>query len=763
MLRKATLALAVNAALFAPLSFAQEQSAAPNEKGLEIIEVTAQKRTQSIQEVPISISTLQGEKFESLFSGGGDILELATRVPGLYAETSNGRVAPRFYIRGLGNTDFDLAASQPVAIVMDNVVKENVILKSFPLFDVQQVEVLRGPQGSLFGRNTTAGIVKFESNKPTQDFEAFTEVAVGNLGTFNVEAAVGGGLTDELSARFSVLSQNRDNWIDNGFTGEEDALGEFEELAWRGQLLWEPSNMDMTALLSVHSRELEGTSSIFRANALSRGSNEFNENYDRDVVFYDNGDGNPQDYDNSGASLTLEFDLDNGLDFMSITAYEEADGRSKGDIDGGVFLFGDPADINGDGTVEQTFPGFIPFDAVTEDQLDGLEQFTQEFRLSNDGADGLTWQLGAFYFDSEFDVTTIDGFFGATTVTHENTSWSLYGQVSYELNDKTTITGGLNWTDDEKTLRVGQQNVDGFAVVIGAATVQDYDDVEVDDSQLSGDLSINYKIDRSTSVYGRVAYGFRAPTIQGRDVAFESAPSVADAETVTSFEIGFKSDMLDNTLRLNGAIYYYQIDDMQFSAIGGGGNLTRLVNADKGIGQGFELEATWLATEFLTLTAGYSFNDTEIDDSELSVFPCGANRADGFGPRCDVTNPTNDGFEYFVDGNPFPQAPEQTFVFTARYAVPFGDSGEFFAFTDWAWQGETNLFLYEATEYRTDNQFEGGLRIGYEDFDGEYTIALFGRNITDEENLRGAIDFNNFTAIDNQPRIWGLEFRKNFY
>ena len=168
----ATLALAVSAAFSSSVLAQEAATTEKKEASLEQITVTAQKRTQSIQEVPISVATLSGEKFESLFSGGEDILALAVRVPGLYAESSNGRVAPRFYIRGLGNTDFDLAASQPVSIIMDEVVMENVVLKSFPLFDVQQVEVLRGPQGTLFGRNTTAGIIKFDTVKPTQDVEA---------------------------------------------------------------------------------------------------------------------------------------------------------------------------------------------------------------------------------------------------------------------------------------------------------------------------------------------------------------------------------------------------------------------------------------------------------------------------------------------------------------------------------------------------------------------------------------------------------------
>ena len=133
---------------------------------LDEVFVTAQRRDEKLQDVPISVTAIQGNRLDALFEGGEDIRALATRVPSLYAESSNGRLGPRFYIRGLGNTDFDLAASQPVSIIMDEVVQENVILKSFPLFDIERVEVLRGPQGTLFGRNTPAGIVKFDTRKP---------------------------------------------------------------------------------------------------------------------------------------------------------------------------------------------------------------------------------------------------------------------------------------------------------------------------------------------------------------------------------------------------------------------------------------------------------------------------------------------------------------------------------------------------------------------------------------------------------------------
>jgi iron complex outermembrane recepter protein len=135
------------------------------------IVVTAERRAENLQRVPISVAVVGGPELRNLQSGGEDILALSGRVPGLYAETTTGRIFPRFYIRGLGNIDFYLGASQPVSIIQDDVVLEHVVLKSNPVFDVQQVEVLRGPQGSLFGRNTTAGIIKFDTIKPSQTWQ----------------------------------------------------------------------------------------------------------------------------------------------------------------------------------------------------------------------------------------------------------------------------------------------------------------------------------------------------------------------------------------------------------------------------------------------------------------------------------------------------------------------------------------------------------------------------------------------------------------
>ncbi|WP_333606860.1 TonB-dependent receptor [Arsukibacterium sp.] len=740
-IKTSALVLAVRAALLGAAGFtvtlqAQDTEQEPQENKLETITITAQKRSQTIQEVPISVATISQERFNAIFSSGDDITALAVKVPGLYAETSNGRAAPRFYIRGLGNTDFDLAASQPVSIIIDDVVMENVILKSFPLFDMQAVEVIRGPQGTLFGRNTTAGIIKFDTVKPRQDFDAYFKTGIGSFGMLNMEGAVGGGLTEQLSARLSLMSLNRDDWVSNSFTGEKNALGGYDEKAGRLQLLYEADGFDV--LLNLHARDYDGTSTLFRANILSPGSNKLNDNYQRDTVAYNEGRNNPQSYDAWGASLKFNFALD-GMTLTTISALEKADGGGIGDIDGG----------------NPTGPGFIPFQAVTEDQLRNLKQLTQEIRLASDTNQALSWQTGAFYFDSSFEVNSIDGFFGATEVFHGNTSWALFGQTSYQLNEQLTLTGGIRYTDDVKNFSVGQQNVDGFALVIGAAQIQDYAPIKVSDDNISWELSANYRLTATSSLFARLAEGFRAQSIQGRDVAFEAPPSVAAAETIRSIEAGAKSDLLDNTLRLNGALFYYIIDDMQLSAIGGETQGNQLINADKGVGYGFEVDFDWRATPYLTLGGGFSYNKTELKDDSLTVAPCGSG-------RCTVRDPVNNDGQALVSGNPFPQAPETILTLNGRYDIPVGN-GEIYLYADYQLQGKTNLFLYESAEFNSNNNHEAGLRIAYINYTHNFEVGVFGRNVTDQHNLKGAIDFNNLTGFVNEPRVFGVDFRINFY
>ncbi|QIQ86703.1 TonB-dependent receptor [Erythrobacter sp.] len=708
--------------LAAPAAAQDNETAEAAQGELPTIIVTANRREESLQDVAVSADILDEGRIDLIFSGSADTTALAGAAPGLNVESSNGRVAPRFYIRGLGNTDFDLAASQPVSVILDEIVLENVTLKSFPLFDVERVEVLRGPQGTLFGRNTPAGIVKIETVKPGFESDVQASVSFASLDTLSLNGAVGGAIVeDTLAFRVSAQLQRRGDWIDNGFTGEENALGGFTDFAVRGQLLWTPDERS-EILAQVNFRDLKGSSTFFRANVLSPGSNELNQNYDRDTVFYDAGGGNPAEYNQFGATLNGSYEFDFAT-LTSITSYWTSEGFSRGDIDGGNLVTG---------------PGFIPFPSDTQDSID-LEQFTHEVRLASNGDGPLSWQVGAFLFDSDFDVTTVGFTFPPpVTVNHTNTAWAVFGQASYELTEALRVTAGLRYTDDEKD----------FFVRSGAPLQP----VNVQDDNIDWDISLFADVTDTTSVYARVANAFRAPTIQGRDVAFFAAPSVAQSENITSYEAGFKSEFADRKVRINGAAFYYTVEDPQFTAVGGAGNLVQLINANEGEAWGFEFDTAFQPTPNLTLTLGVAYNDTQINDPNLAVGVCA---------QCTVLDPTvnlGGATRALVDGNPFPNAPEWSGDFTARYGVPVGDSGEFFVFTDWIYLGETNFFLYESAEFNADSRIEGGLRVGYAGNDGQWELALFARNITNEDNILGAVDFNNLTAFVNDPRIIGVSF-----
>ena len=703
----------------------------------DVVVVTAQKREQTLNEVPFAVSVIDPEQLNTIFTGGGDILQLANRVPGLFADSSNGRYAPRFYIRGFGNVDFDLTASQPVSVVQDEVVYENVFLKSFPLFDVAQVEVLRGPQGTLFGRNTPAGVIKFDTVKPGDEFSANVTASYGSFSTTRIEAGVTQPLSDTFSVRVAGLINYRDDYVNNANAAAPfvdpngDELGGYRDVAARLHALWTP-NDQFTALFSVQNRSLDGTSSLFRANILDLGSNDLNSRFDRDTVFYDGGRNNFQTQDTFNTNLRLDYDF-GGMTLTSITGAFWGDSTGLGDIDGGLV-----------GATPQT--GFVPFPSETGSLGSDLEQYSQEFRLASNTDEPLQWILGAFYFEDDFNVDSVafNGFGDPTptiitNVAQEQSAWALFGQLSYDFTEALNLTGGLRYSNDDKSYTGVRTR--GF---LGPLTVTE----DVSDSEVSWDVSATYAISDTTTVYGRVAQGYRGPSIQGR-ITFSSDVTTADSETILSWEAGVRTAFLNDTLDVSASIYTYEVDDQQFTAIGGATNTNRLVNAEGGRGTGLELEGTWRPVESLTFTGALSINDTEIEDESLRVPPCGAG--------CTVTDPLDANGLALVDGNPFPQAPDYQFNFTAEYTQP-AFNGEVYIHTDWFFQGETNFFLYESAEFNSDGNFEGGLRLGYRDARG-YEAALFARNITDEENLFGGIDFNNLTGFVNEPRVIGIELR----
>jgi iron complex outermembrane receptor protein len=709
----------------------------------DVITVTAQKRAEDIKDVPVAVTAVPEQQVETLTAGGADIKAISGRVPSLLIESSFGRAFPRFYIRGLGNTDFDLNASQPVSMVYDEVVLENPVLKGMPVWDVDRIEVLRGPQGTLFGRNTPAGIVKFESKQPTQELDAYIRGSYGTFDTIDFKAAVGGGITENLSARFAFLLQSQSDWVDNDHNG--DSIGGYQNIAGRLQLLWKPV-VRATVLLNLHAWDIDSTARIFRANILQKGSHSLVPGYSQDRVLQDGK--NEQNIESQGLALKAEYAFDHGV-LTSVTGFDTLEMYSRGDIDGGFgAVFAPPMG-----------PGFIPFPSESADGIPDLDQFTQEIRYASNTTSAFQWLAGAFLFHEDLHAETYSYTSlapgnpeeGYAFQTQDAESWAVFVSGDYKVSDRLQLKGGLRFTHDEKELSAERPR----PLFFNTATIRPVS-ASTDDDFTSWDLSATYAVNADLNVYGRAATGFRAPSIQGRilfapDTEGGVNPatdglSVADTEEILSVEAGFKSVLMDRRLRINGAIYTYEVDGQQITAVGGEFNVATLLNADRTHGYGFETDINYQPTRDWHFTIGASYNKTEIDDPNLTIAPCGGGCTvlDKIGPN-----------GAFVDGNSLPHAPEWIFNGIIDYRRN-NVSGSL----DLAYSSDKQFFLYESKEFHSDS-FELGLRFGYA-FANRYELALFGRNITDEVIVQNGIDFNNLTGMTNEPRIWGIELLARF-
>jgi len=729
-------------------------------EGLGEIVVTATRREENINDVPFSTTALAGDALVTLGDAGDDIKQLAFKVPSLNIESSNGRAFPRLYIRGYGNTDFHDFASQPVGLVYDDVVQENPALKGFPIFDQADVEVLRGPQGTLFGRNAPAGVLKLESAKP-QLGETSGAVSVSD-GTYNssvVEGYANVPLGETSALRISVQNQHRDDWVTDPIN--ESTLGGYSDTGARVQLLVKPSD-GFTALFNFHGRDLNGSSTLFRANAISPGTNSLIPGFDPASYYADGpNSANLQTY---GGSVHLTWNFD-GLTLQSISAYETVSSYlSVGDIDGGYGpgnVFCQPAC-----TGPASGPGPVPFAVQTSAGLPHHGQTTQEFRVVSDNTGPLKAQGGVFLFyetvvadDDDYCspgncVTTGPLYqpFALEDVTRTkqtNDAEAVFGSLDYTPIEAFTATAGLRYTEDHKKMTAGFEQVTPYSFASNAPI--DPLSAGRSASNVSWDVSGTYKFTPDFNVYARVATGFRAPTL-GEPGAGTSI-QVVRAETTVSYETGLHATFLDHKGRVALDGFYYDVSNQQLSAVGGNTTTTLLLNATRSVGYGSELELEMHPIPALTFNFAGSLNITRIEDPGLATAVCFS---------CTVINPLNKNGDALIDGNPLPQAAKWVADASARYDVPLTDTGKLYAYSDLSYRSGVNFFLYESKEFDGPPLTQLGVRLGYEWADGKYDAGLFCRNCTNQIRAIGGIDFDNLTAYINDPRIVGLKFRAKF-
>jgi iron complex outermembrane receptor protein len=745
-LLEAGLALTVAAA--APRAVAA-QTAAPavtaTQPGIEQVVVTAQHRRQYARKVPLAVTSINARTVSELVADGEDIRAISAQVPSLYAESSFGRTYPRFYIRGLGNSDYTYNAQQPVSVVYDDVVEENAVLKAFPIFDSQDVEVLRGPQGTLFGRNTPAGVIKIDSVAPSDEYHGFADLDYGTYNTVDFTTALGGAIIPQvLDFRIALQEQRRDNWITNinPYAMYQKHLEGYSDFAGKAQLLYKPT-ADLTVLLAFDGRDLDGTARVFRANIIEPGTDKLVPGFKVDEVNI-NGD-DAQTESQTAGHLTINDTL-GAIKLTSISAIEHANTFSRGDVSGGNFVYPPPIGTAGGG-----------FPDETSDAIPDLNQYTQEIRVATTGDGRFFDQGGLFFFHEDLSVTSLDYETDGTpdialNQKQQTTSFSVFDDATYKITPLLIAGAGIRVSTDHKSYSI---------ICYYTCVAPPQGTVKTNYTAPTFDVNLDYAVTPQANIYGRIASGYLAPALDGRNVEYDFGNTAAatlteaKASTTTSYEVGTKMMLLDHRANLNLTLFHWDTDNLQLTAVGGTSNSTQLLNAKTAIGDGLEAELDLKPVDNLLLSVGGSYNFTKIEDPNLEVSGCG----DGCqmkDPRDPVTG------NYHIDGNPLPNAPRFVIDWRGRYTLPLTGDDDVYVSTDWSYRSSVDYFLYQATEFKSQSLLLGGVRIGFEDHRHGYEIAGYVRNVLNQVRVTGAIDFDNLTGFVNDPRIFGVEARVKF-
>jgi iron complex outermembrane recepter protein len=759
---RAALGLLAMASL--PLQSVMAADAAPADSDtISEVVVTATHREENEKDVPVSISVVDSTLLNSLSNSGDDIKQLAFKVPSLNIESSNGRAFPRLYIRGYGNTDFHDFASQPVGLYYDDIVQENAALKGFPIFDQADVEVLRGPQGTLFGRNSPAGVVKLESAKPELGVTSgYFSISDGTFNTAVVEGIVNLPINDVLAFRASTQIQHRDNWVNDPIN--QTRLGGYDDWGARLQVLFKPSDT-FSALFNVHGRSLNGSSTLFRANIIELGSNKLVPGFSPNQIYSDGP--NSSTLGTLGANVHLSWTLP-GVTLQSISGYETVQKYlAEGDIDGGYgpgFFSGLP---------QPSGPGPIPFPVQTSAGLLHHEQLSQEFRALTNYDGPLQAQGGIYLFYENVEAADDDyctpgstvnncpnvqlWSFQDTTVSRQrNDAEALFGSVDYTILPEWKTTAGLRFTEDHKEfVTLYSDTVPPPTSPLSASASA---------SNVSWDWSSTYSVTSDVNVYARVGTGFRAPSFG--PPAAGLPVQVARSEKVISYETGLKADLFDHKARLSWDVYYYDVKNQQLTAVGGNANTIQLINAQKTVGKGSELEFEYHPITAVTFNLSGSYNDTRIEDPTLAVAPCF-----NFGPgdSCTVLNqaaPAAPGQpasgNVLINGNPLPQAPRWVGDLGLKYEHPLPNGSSVYGYTDMSTRTSMNFGLYNSKEFVGAPLTQVGLRLGYAWGSDKYDVAAYCRNCANQIRIIGGIDFDNASGFINDPRIFGAQFRAKF-
>ncbi len=621
---------------------------------LEELIVTARKREQNLQDVAVGVSLLSGKAMAE--AQLRNATELTTLIPTLNLQDSSGPGTSSFNIRGIGTRTFAIGVEPSVSTVLDGVVMARSGMSFIDLVDVQRVEVLRGPQGTLYGKNASGGVVHIITQDPTPELSGTVAATAIEQDEYRLDGTISGPISDQLGFRLTGNMVDDSGWASNAFDGQD--VNNRESWNLRGKLLWSV-NEELEFLWSsdVSDSECNCTALSLRSIMESPDQQLFIDEQLPVVAADDNQDvNNDQETINnitaSGHSLTINWGVGNYL-LTSITAVREWESESVVDFDR-----------------RPTNPLALSFPELFNSDL---EQFSQELRISSDPAEWGSFVLGAFYFDHEIKsssaITTellAPIFPPGTRTTHSEFSsenYAVFGEVSFNLADNWELTLGGRYTRDK--LDFHEQQLGTHAVVFPREAEVNED---IDEDDFSPKVALQWSINDRAMLYASYVKGYKGPALDFASIQNEQP---VNPETSDAFELGLKSNLLEGRLVLNIAAFYAEYEDFQAESyidtneddLLPGSFI--LVNAGEISTQGIELEIIGQPTDNWTLFGGLAWTDATVED--FPGGPCSAGQL--YRGECP------DGF-LDLSGGQVPTTPEWKLTLSTNYTwqpqqVPF--------------------------------------------------------------------------------------------
>ena len=726
---------------------------------LEEIIVTAQRRAENLQDVGISITAFSAQQLQNLALNNSN--ELVFLTPGLTLNNPGGEGnITSLTLRGIGQGDFNDHQESPVASYHDEVYNAYMGTANISLFDLERAEVLRGPQGTLFGRNATAGLVHFISRKPANELDGYLSLSLAENKHVRAEAAIGGPLGDALSVRLSGFVNQHDPIVHN-ISGPDG--NEADTYALRGQLNLALAD-SFDALLKVEYARtdivqwyhetvpayIDPTDGVARL--VPR-----NQNVWGDVLggtfgpscagcdgfgFNGSADGDPFQVNEGHHTLTVARGASEpGLERDSLTVSAVINWNLKGNTTlTSVTAFQEHNKMfnqDSDGTPIEPVP-LVIFATDT-----AAEQFSQEFRLQGE-TDSMRWTTGLYYLDYDTDILLDVGFFAPSAfLTDQLTftkNWSVFGQIDYFFAANWTLTVGLRYLDEEKEMDA-DGSIAGFIAglpmvprISGSFNASVSSFAKLGESDVAGKVQLNFRPDDNILWYAGISRGVKAGGFNGVFGVPASDPSTIPyaAEKPISYEVGFKSTLLDGRAQWNTSAYYYDYQDYQafaFLAL-----QQRVFNADATVA-GFDSELRLAPIDNLDVALGINVMETEAENIE-----------NGGGFAADRELPASPGVQFYG---------------TVRYRWP-AFNGEFSVQCDVSYQSESSFQIFNDPAGTIDNYSLGNVRVGFTSSDKRWDLSAFVKNVTNEEHVVAISNNSSFGHMQyfyGRPRWAGIQFQ----